>query len=112
MVNASKRGPNPPESLTPESKALWRKLNADYELAAHDLERLRCGLEARDRMNEAKAILDASGLTYDDRWGAPRARPEVSIERDSRLAYIRCLRELGLDLEDASEGPRPPGLYR
>ncbi|MEJ7714176.1 MAG: hypothetical protein WKF40_00095 [Thermoleophilaceae bacterium] len=47
------------------------------------------------------------GTTYTDRFGQPRARPEVNIERDARIAFARLLRELDLDGEPAPD-PRPP----
>ena len=48
-------------------------------------------------------------MTYEDRFGAPRARPEVAIERDSRLAIARLVRELGLDVATPANS-RPPAL--
>ena len=52
------------------------------------------------------------GLTFEDPHGCPKTRPEVAIERDSRLAFARLVRELDLDVEAAGvEGwGRPPAL--
>ncbi len=88
-----------PQHLSRPSKALYRRLAADYALDAepHALEVLRLGLEALDRADEARQALAQHGVTFTDRFGSPRARPEVTIERDSRLAAVRCFRELALD---------------
>jgi hypothetical protein len=45
---------------------------------------------------------------YVDRFQQPRARPEISIERDSRIAFARLVRELALDLAPPDEPGRPP----
>ncbi len=111
MAIASKRGPSPPKHLSDESKALWRRLCGEFDFTDVDLQRLRCACESKDRMDAARETLDELGTVYLDRFQAPRARPEIAIERDSRLSYLRALRELGLDLEDI-EAPRPPAMYR
>ena len=48
------------------------------------------------------------GLTYLDRFGVPRGAAEVAIERDSRLAFARLIREL--DLDQAGDPDRPPRI--
>jgi hypothetical protein len=47
------------------------------------------------------------GLTYEDRFGCPRARPEIAVERDSRIGFARLVRELGLDVNNPDDA-RPP----
>ena len=41
---------------------------------------------------------------------APRSRPEIAIERDSRVAFARLIRELDLDTNSPAESSRPPAL--
>ena len=55
-------------------------------------------------------MLAGHGMTYVDRFGAPRARPEIAVERDSRFAFARLLRELDLDLKAPADNRRPPAL--
>jgi hypothetical protein len=80
----------------------------DFELSeGHHAELLVQAAEALDRCEEARAILDEKGITCDDRYGVPKLRPEVSVERDQRLAFARVLRELALDAA-IEEAARPP----
>ena len=99
----------PPEHLREPTKEWWRTTVADFELEDHHLRLLRLACEAWDRGQEAREALVEHGLTYEDRFLQPKARPEVAIERDSRLAFARLLRELALDVADPDHS-RPPGL--
>ena len=100
----------PPKHLSSEARALWRSVLADYELERRHEAILLTALEALDRMRQAQAQLTADGLTTTDRYGGVKAHPAVVIERDSRAAFLRAMRELGLDLE-APPTTRPPSRY-
>ncbi|MEN1679252.1 MAG: P27 family phage terminase small subunit [Planctomycetota bacterium] len=89
--------PEPPEHLQPATAAWWRDVLAEFELEAHHLRLLRLACEAWDRAQQARLVLAEEGLIFTDRFGQPRSRPEVAIERDSRTAFARLLRELQLD---------------
>jgi hypothetical protein len=80
---------------------------AEFRLEEHHERLLTLAGEAWDRATEAREALAEHGLTYVDRFDQPRARPEVAIERDSRLAFARLIRELDLDGEPLAE-PRIP----
>lgn len=67
-----------------------------YELQPDEKRTLLLACIAYDRAEAARQVLAEKGMTYEDRFGQPRSRPEVAIERDSRLAYLRCIRALGL----------------
>jgi P27 family predicted phage terminase small subunit len=99
--------PTPPGHLSRPAKKLWRTVIRDYQLDAHHLEMLSAALQAWDRMNEARELLAAEGVTYVDRFGAPRKHPAVSIEENARTAFLRALRELDLDGEPLPD-PRLP----
>jgi len=92
--------PEPPGHLSDESKALWRDINADYDLEAHEFKLLRLACEALDRANQARRALRRHGLTFVDFRGKPVARPEVAIERDSRTAFARLMAQLNLPMDD------------
>ena len=93
--------------------AWWRSTFKRYLLEAHHEKLLTATAEAHDRMTEARAVIKAEGMIYKNRFDEPRAHPAVAIERDSRIAFTRLLRELGLsDDTDAPRPPRPGGRYR
>jgi P27 family predicted phage terminase small subunit len=101
-----------PQHLTKKTRSWWRQVVNDYYLEDHHIRLLTLAAEAWDRCEEAREILAAEGLTYLDRFDQPRARPEIAVERDSRLAFARLLRELDLDVEPPAGAPRPPGIRR
>jgi hypothetical protein len=63
-----------------------------------------------DRALQARAMLDKDGMTYSDRFGAPRPRPEIAIERDSFTCFRQLVHELGLDEETSAPPARAPHL--
>jgi phage terminase small subunit len=100
----------PPAHLEAATKGWWKSVLADYQLGEHHLRLLQLAAESWDRSQQARRALDTHGLTYIDKFGNPRSRPEIAIERDSRLAFARLVRELDLDVDATPEGRRPPSL--
>jgi P27 family predicted phage terminase small subunit len=99
----------PPKHLRADTAAWFASIVGEYELDSHHLRLLTKACEAWDRSEQAREAVAKLGMTYEDRFGAPRARPEIAIERDSRLAFARLVRELGLDVAAPSES-RPNAL--
>ncbi|SHG79391.1 P27 family phage terminase small subunit [Bradyrhizobium erythrophlei] len=99
----------PPKHLRADTAAWFTLIVKEYELDSHHVRLLIKACESWDRSEQAREAIAKHGMTYEDRFGAPRARPEGAIERDSRLAFARLVRELGLDLAPPSES-RPPIL--
>jgi phage terminase small subunit len=99
-----------PAHLRPDTAAWWESVASDYALEAHLLRILSLAAEAWDRGQEAREAIAKHGPVYVDRFDQPRARPEVAIERDSRISFARLVRELALDLDPPDEPGRPPRL--
>ena len=99
----------PPQHLKPTTRRWWSSVVADYQLEPHHIRLLSLAGEAWDRTTEAREALAEHGLTFTDRFGCPKPRPEVAIERDSRLGFARMLRELALDDVEPPEA-RPPRI--
>jgi phage terminase small subunit len=107
----AKRKPKAPAHLSEETRAWWSSVMEDYQLEPHHLRLLQLAGEAWDRSQQARRVLNETGLTYTNRFGDPVLRPEAAVERDSRLAFARLIRELDLDVEPPSnERSGPPGL--
>ena len=101
--------PKAPKHLSAEMQKWWLSVVEDYELEPHHVLILTKAAEACDRADQARKAIRKKGVTYRDRFKQPCARPEVAIERDSRVAFARLVRELNLS-EDSPNTPRPPGL--
>jgi phage terminase small subunit len=66
--------------------------------------------EAWDRHLDARDAIKHHGASFVNKHGDVKARPEVAIERDSRIAFMRAVRELNLSEESPDEAARPPPL--
>lgn len=103
--------PTPPKHLSAEMRSWWSAVVADWTIDECELHLLTAACEAWDRGRQARELLAKHGLTFKDRFGSPRARPEVAVERDSRLAFARLLKQLDLTDEPPREPGRPPRDY-
>src|SRR5262245_60951120 len=102
----------PPAHLSPSAQQWWRITLEAYVLQEHHLRLLQLACEAWDRSQAARAQLEAEGLTVRGAEGGVRPHPCVAIERDSRLAVARLVRELDLDTEPpVSDRIGPPALF-
>lgn len=82
-------------------------MDAEWQLDEHHRRLLTLAAEAWDRGQQAREVLDTAGLAYVNKRGEPRPRPEVAVERDSRIAFVRVLRELALDVEQPNASRAP-----
>jgi hypothetical protein len=99
-----------PTHLRPATRAWFAAVVDDFELELHHLRLLTLAAEAWDRCEQAREAIAEHGPVFTDRFGAPRPRPEIAIERDSRIAFARLVRELALDVEPPPDASRPPAL--
>jgi phage terminase small subunit len=96
-----------PGHLSAEARRLWRATTRTYRLEPRHEAILLVALESFDRMREAQAAVKEAGPYVEGRFGL-KSHPGLGVERDSRLAFLRAQRELGLDLEvPASRLPTP-----
>jgi hypothetical protein len=99
----AKKTPAPPAGWSARARQVWRSALADFELHGAEIELLKLACESLMRAEQASAALRKHGLTCIDRYGSPRARPEVEVEARSRVFYASAIRQLGLELaEDAA----------
>lgn len=100
-----------PPHLSESTRIWWRSVVKSYELEPHHLRLLQAACEAWDRMQEARELLARDGLVIGGRESGMRPHPAAAIERDSRTAFSRTLREMDLDIEAPSNARTgPPGL--
>jgi len=102
--------PDPPSHLSESAADLWRTVLEGYALAEHDLRTLELACTAWDRCTAARREIDTEGATTLDRFNQRRVHPAVQIEKDSRDAFLRAMRELCLDVDPPGEPGRPPGV--
>jgi phage terminase small subunit len=91
--------PRPPVHLAPPTRAWWSLVAHDYTLEAHHYRLLTLAGESWDRCVQAREAIAAEGIVFRDDRGNPRTHPAVAIEKDSRIAFARIVRELDLDVE-------------
>ena len=102
--------PRAPSHLRPETRRWFEHVTDEFALEQHHVRLLTLAGEAWDRCTQAREAIEKNGLTVEDRFGFPRPRPEIAVERDSRLAFCRIVRELDLDTEVTPDSTRPPAL--
>ena len=95
--------------LSRSSRALYRRIQDDYELGEHHLRLLQLLCEALTRAEKAQALLDEGALMVTDRFGQLKPHPMIAVKRDAEIAASRLLRELDLD-NDAVPDVRPPRI--
>ncbi len=105
------RIPSAPAHLKTAGRDLWAGVLRGYALdESHQRAILSAACEAADRQVEARDAIVRDGAYIDTDRSGLKAHPALAVERDSRLAMVRCLRELGLDLaKDISA--RPPSRW-
>jgi phage terminase small subunit len=106
--------PRAPAHLAPATRSWWSGVLSEFALEEHHIRLLTLAGEAFDRGVEARERIAKDGLVVPTADGGLKAHPCVAIERDSRLAFARLLRELDLDCDapraPLRSSPRPPAL--
>ena len=92
-----------PKHLSKAMQAFFAKIAAEYQLETHHIKMLTLACEAADRCEQARQQIKKNGLMFTDRFGQQKLTPLAGVERDSRLAFARMIRELGLDTENPDD---------
>ncbi|MBA4389980.1 MAG: hypothetical protein C0399_03480 [Syntrophus sp. (in: bacteria)] len=100
-----------PGHLSKQAKKLWTAILSEYSIEdAAGLHILRVALEAFDRAQAARELIDKDGLTITDKFNQVKPHPLLPTERDSRAAFLAGLKALSLDIEPLRDKPgRPAG---
>ena len=98
-----------PKHFKKPTREWFESVMGQYELQEHHIRLLTLACEAWERAQDARITLKKLGMVYIDRFKAPKARPEVAIERDASILFARLVRELDLDFETPND-MRPPAL--
>jgi P27 family predicted phage terminase small subunit len=101
------KAPRAPSHLSKKTRDWWQRIVRAYEFQDFELRLLTAAGEAWDRKEIAREVIEKEGLTYLDRFKQPATRPEVAVERDSRLAFFRCMRQLALSEEPPEDRQNP-----
>ena len=88
--------PRAPKGLQRAGRALWVRICTEWELEpeAEELAVLAHACQAQDICTTAQAALDEHGLTFEDRFGTPKERPELRILRQQRAAVASLLKQV------------------
>lgn len=99
--------PKAPDHLEEATRQWWEQIAQEFELQSYHLRILTLAGEQWDRAQAAREIIASEGITYVDRFGQPKPRPEVAMARDASVCFARLMRELALD-DDPGDPSRPP----
>ena len=76
-------------------------------MESHHIALLTLACEAHDRATTTRELIDEEGIVTTDRFGQRITHPAVAVERDSRAAFARLVKQLDLDLVPAGPVGRP-----
>jgi P27 family predicted phage terminase small subunit len=94
-----------PEHLSAEAGAFWSDIVLDYDITDQYGQMLLLqACEALDLIRECQAIIGEDGKKILDRFGAPKAHPLLTVERDARSQFSMFLNRL--ELEPEPEAPK------
>ena len=95
-MSQRKKRTDAPAHLGKDARQMWREIIAEYDgWGVAELSILCSALEAYDRMKQAQRELGKTLITK-DKYNVVRVHPCVAVERDSRQAYLRALKQLGI----------------
>jgi phage terminase small subunit len=102
-----------PAHLTESSGRWWAETVETFDLRPDHRKILTIAAQSWDRYEQAREILDREGISFLDRFGQVRPRPELSTERDAKMTFLRALRDLDhvLSWEEAGAAGGLPQVH-
>ena len=93
----AKGKPAEPAGLSAANKKLWASITSGWTLSEEGLAVLAVALEAKQRGDEAAALLRADGLVIRTARGSVRPHPANRIRERAEAAFLQAMRQLGLE---------------
>ena len=94
------------DNVSKDAKKLFIQIVSTFAMEPQDEAVLAKGLEAWDRAEQAREIIQKSGILITSRLGEVKPNPAIAIERDSRAAFLSAIRQLNLDYEPVTATAR------
>jgi len=99
-----------PKHLKPATRAWFDQISREYQLESQHLKILQIAAESWDSYEAARDSIAENGMTFvNKKHGDIKPRPEVAIMQNNRVAFLRAMRELNLDVQPP-DSPRPSPL--
>jgi P27 family predicted phage terminase small subunit len=92
---------------TKEGRKIWKDVTNNWELDESMIILLTVALEAFERLQQAKRILDKTGLIIKTPSGQVKKNPCVEVEKVSRQNFLMAWRMLNLGIESPGAVGRP-----
>jgi phage terminase small subunit len=97
--------------LKSRGSQFWKRVTEQYELVEEpDLERLKMACGCLDEIADCERVIKKNGLFIENRYGGLIENPAQKVIRDTRLLFVRIIREMGFDLATVPES-RPRRRY-
>lgn len=107
MAQVALRADRAPAGLTTEAKKIWRQICDTWDLqnCPDALLVLKTGLEAYDRLQQAKSLIDRDGPVIETKTAAGDVKmmkhPALEAEKTARSGLLQAFRMLGIDFESS-----------
>ena len=98
----------PPIYLKEKGRKFFKKVVSEFVFEnAHEIELLASAGGELDSQVESQRAIDIDGYYITNRYGKLVEHPAVKSLRDSRILFMRLVREMGLDLTTGPESRQP-----
>jgi phage terminase small subunit len=110
LVGDKSAGSLTPKHLRAATRNWFDQICREYQLESQHIKILQIAAESWDTYEKARDSIAENGMTFvNKKHGDIKPRPEVAIMQNSRIAFLRALRELNLDVQPP-DTPRPSSL--